>query len=52
MGDLMSVSGKVLQFGLGAALALLSAGSVFAQADSEVVANVGGVKVTMERRDE
>ncbi len=47
MGDLMSVSGKVLQFGLGAALALLSTGSALAQADSEVVANVGGVKVTM-----
>jgi protein-disulfide isomerase len=48
MGDLMSVSGKVLKLGLGAALTLLSAGSIAAQNDgSEVVANVGGVKVTM-----
>ena len=44
----MSVSRSFVRFGLGAALALLSAGSMFAQGDasSEVVANVGGVKVT------
>ena len=47
MGDLMSVSGIVLTFGLSAAMALLSAGTIVAQSDSEVVANVGGVKVTM-----
>jgi protein-disulfide isomerase len=48
MGDLMSVFGKFLKLGLGAALALLSAGSMVAQNNSnEVVANVGGVKVTM-----
>ena len=48
MGDLMSVSGTVLKLGLSAALALLSAGSIAAQNDaSEIVANVGGVKVTM-----
>lgn len=43
----MSVSGRVLKFGLSAALALLSAGTIVGQSDSEVVANVGGVKVTM-----
>lgn len=44
----MSVSGKFLRLGLGAALALLGAGSMSAQNDTgEVVANVGGVKVTM-----
>jgi len=47
MGDLMFVSGKVLTLGLGAALAFLSSGSLAAQSDSEVVASVGGVKVTM-----
>src|SRR5271166_5471082 len=47
MGDLMSVSRKVLQLGLGAALTILSAGTLFAQGESEVIANVGGVKVTM-----
>src|SRR5208282_2207094 len=47
MGDLMSVSRKVLQLGLGAALTVLSAGTIFAQGESEVIANVGGVKVTM-----
>lgn len=48
MGGLMSVSGKALKLGLTAALALLSAGSMVAQNDaSEIVANVGGVKVTM-----
>jgi protein-disulfide isomerase len=47
MGDLMFVSGRVLTLGLGAALAFLSAGSMAAQSDSEVVASVGGVKVTM-----
>jgi len=44
----MSVSGKFLKLGLSAALALLSTGSMVAQNNSsEVVANVGGVKVTM-----
>jgi len=44
----MSASRKVLKFGLGAALALLSAGSMAAQSGpGEVVATVGGVKVTM-----
>jgi protein-disulfide isomerase len=48
MGDLMSVSARAFKLGLGAALALLSAGGLAAQSDtSEVVANVGGVKVTM-----
>ncbi len=45
----MSVSGSVVKFGLSAMIALLSVGSMVAQSDasSEVVANVGGVKVTM-----
>jgi protein-disulfide isomerase len=48
MGDLMSVATKALQLGLSAALLLLSAGTTAAaQSDAEVVANVGGVKVTM-----
>jgi protein-disulfide isomerase len=47
MGDLMLVLNKVLNVGLGAALALLSAGSVAAQTDTSEVANVGGVKITM-----
>src|SRR5271169_1448026 len=47
MGDLMSVSRRVLKLGLGAALALLSAGRLPAQNDASVVAVVGGVQVTM-----
>jgi len=48
MGDLMSFSVRVLKFGMSAAMALLSAGTMVAQSDSsEVVASVGGVKVTM-----
>src|SRR5271169_2021091 len=47
MGELMSVSGKVLKLGLNAVLGLLSAGSIAAQSDTSVVAEVGGVKVTM-----
>jgi protein-disulfide isomerase len=43
----MSVSGKILKLGLSAALGLLSAGSIAAQNDTGVVAEVGGVKVTM-----
>lgn len=44
----MSVSARAFKLGLGAALALLGAGGLAAQSDtSEVVANVGGVKVTM-----
>jgi len=43
----MSVAKKVLGFGLGAALALLGTGRMVAQSDGEVVAEVGGVKVTM-----
>jgi protein-disulfide isomerase len=42
----MSVSGNLLSFGL-SALVLLSAGSAAAQEDTRVVAEVGGVKVTM-----
>src|SRR5579872_3113221 len=42
----MLVSGKFLKLGLGAALALLCAGPIAAQ-DSSVVAQVGGVPVTM-----
>ncbi len=38
---------RVLGLGLGAALALLGSGNVVAQDDSSVVAEVGGVKVTM-----
>jgi protein-disulfide isomerase len=47
MGDLMSVSGRILKSGLSAALLVLGAGRVVAQNDSSVVANVGGVQVTM-----
>jgi protein-disulfide isomerase len=48
MGDLMFVSGKMIKFVLGSALGLLSAGIMTAQNDaSAVVAEVGGVKVTM-----
>jgi protein-disulfide isomerase len=43
----MSVSGKLLKLGLGAALALLGAGNAAAQNDASIVAEVGGVKVTM-----
>ena len=44
----MSVSERLLKFGLSATVALLSAGTLVAQNDnSEVVASVGGVKVTM-----
>jgi protein-disulfide isomerase len=43
----MLVLGKFLKFGLGTALALLSAGSLAAQDESSTVAEVGGVKVTM-----
>ena len=43
----MSVSGRILKSGLGAALLLLSAGHVVAQNDSSVVADVGGVQVTL-----
>ena len=43
----MSVSGNLLNFGLGAALVLLSSGNLAAQNDASVVAEVGGVKVTM-----
>jgi protein-disulfide isomerase len=43
----MLVSEKFLNFGLSAALALLGSGSLVAQSDSTVVAEVGGVKVTM-----
>jgi len=48
----MSVSKKVLRFGLSTALALLGAGSVAAQNDSTVVADVGGIKVTMAELEE
>jgi protein-disulfide isomerase len=48
MGDVMSVSGKILKLGLVTALVSLGAGSIAAQSDtSEVVAEVGGVRVTM-----
>jgi protein-disulfide isomerase len=43
----MSVSGRVLGLGLGAALGLLSVGNIAAQNDTSMVAEVGGVKVTM-----
>jgi len=48
----MSVSKQLLQLGLGAALALLGAGRLAAQNDSSVVANVGGVQVTMAELDQ
>jgi protein-disulfide isomerase len=48
MGDLMFVSGKILKLALGAAVGLLSAGSLAAQNEaSSVVAEIGGVKITM-----
>jgi protein-disulfide isomerase len=43
----MSVSGQLLKLGFSAALVFLGAGSVFAQSDAGVVAEVGGVQVTM-----
>jgi len=49
-GDLMSVLGKAVKLGLGAALALLSTGNIYAQTqadDTRVVAEVGGEQVTM-----
>jgi len=49
----MLVLKKVLQLGLGTALALLSTGSMVAQTDTgEVVASVGGVKVTMKELEQ
>jgi protein-disulfide isomerase len=47
MGDLMSVLGQVVKVGLSAALLVLGVGRVFAQNGSNVVANVGGVQLTM-----
>lgn len=47
MGDLMSVSEKIVRLGLGAALLVACAGTVVAQSDSTVVAEVGGTKVTL-----
>jgi predicted DsbA family dithiol-disulfide isomerase len=43
----MQVSHKILGLGLGAALSLFMGASAVAQSDSTVVAEVGGVKVTM-----
>ncbi len=43
----MSVSRRLLTLGAGAALALSSAAIAFAQNDTSLVAEVGGVKVTM-----
>jgi protein-disulfide isomerase len=43
----MSSLERVLKLGLGVALAFLSTGRIAAQADTSVVAEVGGVKVTM-----
>ncbi len=43
----MSIAERILKLGLGATLALLSAGSMIAQSDTSVVAEVGGVQVTM-----
>ena len=42
----MSVAARILKWGLGAALVCASAASL-AQSDNSVVAEVGGVKVTM-----
>jgi len=42
----MFVSARIMKLGLGAALLFLSAGC-FAQSENAVVAEVGGVKVTM-----
>jgi protein-disulfide isomerase len=47
MGDLMSVSRILVRVGLGATLFLAGTGSVLAQNDSTVVAEVGGIKVTL-----
>jgi len=43
----MSVSQKLVRLGLGAALMLTGVGTVLAQGDSTVVAEVGGQKITM-----
>ncbi len=43
----MSAISKLGNLGLGAAFLLLSAGGVFAQSDSSIVAEVGSVKITM-----
>lgn len=43
----MSVSQKLVRIGLGAALLLTGVGTVLAQSDSTVVAEVGGQKITM-----
>jgi protein-disulfide isomerase len=43
----MSVSGQILNMGFVAALVMAGAGNVAAQNDASVVAEVGGVKVTM-----
>jgi protein-disulfide isomerase len=47
MGDLMKFSQTLLGIGLSAALFCTGAGNVLAQDDSTVVAEVGGVKLTM-----
>jgi protein-disulfide isomerase len=47
MGDLMSVAQKFLALGLGAAFAFAGTNTAFAQNDNTVVAEVGGVKVTI-----
>jgi protein-disulfide isomerase len=43
----MSVVRNILRLGLGGAFAILSVGAIFAQNDTSVVAEVGGVNVTM-----
>jgi protein-disulfide isomerase len=43
----MSIAENILRVGLGAALAFLGTGLVAAQSDTSVVAEIGGVKVTM-----
>jgi hypothetical protein len=43
----MSVSGNLLNFGLGIALMVSTVSRMAAQDDASVVAEVGGVKVTM-----
>ena len=47
MGDLMSVAKQLCRFALGAALLWPGTGTMFAQNDPAVVAEVGGVKLTM-----
>jgi protein-disulfide isomerase len=47
MGDLMSVSRNLVRIGLSAAMLWAAAGTCLAQDDSTVVAEVGGVKVTL-----